>query len=81
MKEETSNDVLYNLTGDSILTAKKSEFFVNPDYIVVFVDGLYNTNFEYKTNGTIVLYETPKYSFEAFLLKPLSYNKPDAYPG
>ena len=77
MKEETSNDVLYNLTGDSILTAKKSEFFVNQDYIVVFVDGLYNTNFEYKTNGTIVLYETPKYSFEAFLLKPLSYNKPD----
>ena len=65
------------MTGEDYITIKTKLYNVNTDYILVFVDGRYTRNWEYKTNGSVVLKDTPQTSYEVYILKPLDYNSQD----
>ena len=68
---------LYVMTGEDLITIKTKLYNVNEDYILVFVDGLYTRNWKYRTNGSIVLNDKPKQSYEVYILKPYDYNSQD----
>lgn len=68
---------LYDMTGADGIITKTKLYNLNKDYILVFVDGVYTTNWEYKTNGSIVLKTSPKNNYEVYVLKPYDYNIQD----
>ena len=68
---------LYVMTGEDPITIKTKLYNINEDYILVFVDGLYTRNWKYRTNGSIVLNDKPKQSYEVYILKPYDYNSQD----
>lgn len=65
------------MTGEDPITIKTKLYNINEDYILVFVDGLYTRNWKYRTNGSIVLNDKPKQSYEVYILKPYDYNSQD----
>ena len=71
------NKPLYVMTGNDEITIKDGLLYVDTNYILVFVDGKYTRNWEYRTNGSIVLKDVPEESSEIYILNPLDYNSQD----
>ena len=71
------NKPLYVMTGNDIVNMKDGLLYVDTNYILVFVDGKYTRNWGYRTNGSIVLYDTPKETSEIYILNSLDYNSQD----
>lgn len=68
---------LSSLTGESILETMSSNVPIQEKYLLVFVDGKFTTNYEYRTDGTLFISNPSKESMEVYVLVPHSMNDLD----
>ena len=77
-------DIITNSSGYSIrlqaihgndgITSMESNYPIREDYLLVFVDGLFTTNYRYRSDGTIFLDTPAKEYVEVYVLVPNSIN-------
>lgn len=67
---------LYVTTGNDDVSILNNNYYIDPKYILVFVDGLYNNTWKY-VDGQVILKEPPKEYSEVYILNSYDYNSQD----